>query len=90
MTRGAYQIISETTEDRFDETDSLDEALRIARGLAGEGQANEPVSIEYGGRVIHQFVLTPNGVVDEATIRHAGLSQREASPDSARRLVGGA
>ena len=90
MTRGAYQIISETTEDRFDETDSLDEALRIARGLAAEGRAGDAVSIEYDGRVIHQFVLTPSGVVDESPVRYAGLPQREASPDSSRRLVGGA
>lgn len=68
MNRGMYHIISETTEDRFDETDSLDEALRIARGLATEGRPDEPVSIEYDGRVIHQFVLTPNGVIDESSV----------------------
>ncbi len=68
-TQGAYHIISETTEDRFDETYSLDEALRIAQGLAREGQVNNPVSIEHNGRVIHQFVRTADGVVDEVPSR---------------------
>jgi hypothetical protein len=66
--RSTYYIISETTEDRFDEVDSLDEALRIARGLVKEGQAGEPVSIEHNGRVIRQFVLTPEGQIEEAPV----------------------
>ena len=68
MTRGTYYIISETTEDRFDETDTLDEALRIARDLVKVGQAGDPISIEHNGRVIRQFVLTPNGEVEEALV----------------------
>jgi hypothetical protein len=68
MTHGAYHIISETTEDRFDEASSLDEALRIARTLVKESQAGDPISIEHNGRVIRQFVLTPEGVVEEAAI----------------------
>ena len=36
MISDAYCIISETSEDRFDETDSLEEAIRIARSLARE------------------------------------------------------
>jgi hypothetical protein len=69
MTRGAYHIISETTEDRFDEVDRLDEAIRIARGLVKEGPAGEPISIEHNGRVIRQLVLTPEGVVEEVPVR---------------------
>jgi hypothetical protein len=69
MTRAAYHIISETTEDRFDEADSLDEALRIARGLVKESQAGDPVSIEHNGRVIRQLVLTPEGEVEEVPVR---------------------
>jgi hypothetical protein len=68
MTRCAYYIISETTEDRFDEADSLDEAIRIARGLVKEGQAGDPISIEQNGRVIRQLVLTPEGVVEEVPV----------------------
>ncbi len=52
MNSNAYCIISETTEDRFDEADSLAEAIRIARALAKESQAGDPVSIEHRGRVI--------------------------------------
>jgi hypothetical protein len=39
MISNAFCIIRETTEDRFDETESLEEAVRIARSLAREGQA---------------------------------------------------
>jgi hypothetical protein len=68
MTHGAYHIVNETTEDRFDEVDNLDEALRIARGVAKEGRAGEPVSIEHNGKVIRQFVLTADGKVEEAQV----------------------
>jgi hypothetical protein len=70
MKRGAYHIVCETTEDRFDEVDTLEEALRIARDLVKEGQAGgDPISIEHNGRVIHQVVLTPEGKVEEEPIR---------------------
>jgi hypothetical protein len=59
----AYCIISETTEDRFDETESLEEAVRIARSLVRVGQVGEPVSIEHRGKVIRQLVLMPDGKV---------------------------
>jgi len=68
MSQGLYYIVSETTEDHFDETSSLDEALRIARESARGGQAGDPVSIEHDGRVICQFVLTPEGEVEEESI----------------------
>lgn len=66
MARGEYSIISETTEDRFGEAESLDEALRIARGVVQDSQAGDPISIEHDGMVIRQLVLTPAGVVEEA------------------------
>ena len=69
MNRNGYCIISETTEDRFDEADCLEEALRIARALARESQAGDPVSIEYRGRVIRQLVLMPDGRFSEEEIR---------------------
>ena len=69
MNSNAYCIISETTEDRFDETDSLEEAIRIARAVARERQAGDPVSIEHRGRVIRQLVLMPDGRVSEEEIR---------------------
>ena len=68
MPPGTYYIISETTEDRFDEADSLDEALRIAREWVKESQPGDPVSIEHNGRVIRQLVLTLEGEVEEAPV----------------------
>lgn len=65
MLSDAYCIISETTEDRFDETDNLEEAIRIARTLVREGPAGDPVSIEHRGKVIRQLVLMPDGRVKE-------------------------
>jgi hypothetical protein len=69
MNPNAYCIISETTEDRFDEADSLEEAIRIARAVAREGQAGDPVSIEHRRRVIRQLVLMPDGIISEEEIR---------------------
>jgi hypothetical protein len=47
----AYYIVHETTEDRFDETVSPENAARIARSLVREGQAGEPVSASLNERV---------------------------------------
>ena len=69
MNPNAYCIISETTEDRFDEADTLEEAIRIARAVARDGQAGDPVSIEHRGRVIRQLVLLPDGMISEEEIR---------------------
>ena len=69
MNPNAYCIISETTEDRFDKVNNLEEAIRIARALACESQAGDPVSIEHQGRVIRQLVLMPDGRVSEEEIR---------------------
>lgn len=63
-----YAIISETTEDRFDEVENLDDAIRIARGLVQQSRAGEAISIEHNGRVVRQFVLTPAGVVEEPAV----------------------
>ncbi|HKI31574.1 MAG TPA: hypothetical protein VKA46_06880 [Gemmataceae bacterium] len=68
MTSDAYYIISETSEDRFDEADSLEEAVRIASSLARESQAGDPVCIEHRGKVIRQLVLRPNGSVEEEVL----------------------
>jgi hypothetical protein len=69
MSSSVYRIISETTEDRFDEADRLEEAIGIARVLVRESQAGELVSIEHRGRVIRQLVLMPDGRVSEEEIR---------------------
>jgi hypothetical protein len=63
-----YHTISETSEDRFGETNSLEEAVCIARSVAREGQAGEPISIEHRGKVIRQLVLMPNGDVKDEVL----------------------
>ena len=64
----AYCLISESTEDRFDETDNLEEAIRTARVVAHESKAGDPVSIEHRGRVIRQMVLLADGSVSDEEI----------------------
>jgi hypothetical protein len=65
MNVNGYCVISEATEDRFDEVDSLDEAIRIARAVVRESRTGDLISIEHHGRVIRQLVLTPDGRVAE-------------------------
>ena len=60
-----FYITSENTEDTFDATDNLQDAIRIAREAAQKGQAGDPVCIEHKGKNIKQFVLMPNGEVAE-------------------------
>ncbi len=63
-----FHITSESTEDTFDSTDSLQDAIRIAREVARQGQAGEPVCIEHNGKNIRQFLLLPNGEVTEEVL----------------------
>ena len=63
-----FHITFENTEDTFDSTDSLEEAKRIAREVAKNGQVNGAVCIEHDGLDIWQFVLMPNGSVNEAQL----------------------
>lgn len=63
-----YYITSENTEDTFDSTDNLQDAIRIARELAREGQAGDPVCIEHKGKNVRQFVLMPNGELAEEVL----------------------
>jgi len=60
-----FYINSENTEDTFDSTDNLQDAIRIAREVVQQGQAGDPVCIEHKGKNIRQFVLLPNGEVAE-------------------------
>jgi len=65
MISDTSHIIAETSEDRFDEVSSLEEAVRIAYSLLREGQPGDPISIEHRGKVIRQMVLRPDGTVEE-------------------------
>ena len=76
-----FHIINESTEDTFESTDNLQEAIRVAREAARQGQAGDPVSIlESGGKAVWQFVLLPDGkVAEQAIARQVPLSGVESA-----------
>ena len=64
-----FYITNESTEDTLDSTDNLQDAIRVAREAARQGQAGDLVSIlESGGKAVRQFVLMPDGTVAEQAI----------------------
>ncbi len=64
-----FYVTNESTEDTLESTDNLQDAIRVARELARQGQAGDPVSIlESGGKAVRQFVLMPDGTVAEQAI----------------------
>jgi hypothetical protein len=64
-----FHIVNEGTEDTFDSTENLQDAIRVAREAARQGQAGDLVSIlDIGGKAVRQFVLMPDGTVAEQAI----------------------
>ncbi len=63
-----FYINSEETEDTFEATDNLQDAIRIARRVVREGPTGDLIYIEHEGKSIWQFMLMPNGNVDERKI----------------------
>jgi hypothetical protein len=63
-----YQVVSDASEDVFDEADTLEEAVRLARVLVAGRPSGEPVLVTLGGRVLRQLQLTPGGLVVEETV----------------------
>ena len=64
-----FYVTNESTEDTFGATDDLQEAIRIARDVAKNGQAGDLVLVESTeGKGVRQFVLTPEGTVAEKEI----------------------
>ena len=91
-----FHIVNESTEDTLESTNSLQDAIRVAREAAKQGQVGDPVSIvERGGIAVRQFVLMPDGTVAEQPMAcpfklsagEAGLNgaQQVAGPDPARK-----
>jgi hypothetical protein len=77
-----FYIINESTEDTFESTDNLQDAIRLARKVASQGQAGDPVSIlESGGKAVRQFLLMPAGTVAEQAIacQADSLRRRESN-----------
>ena len=64
-----FYVTNESTEDTFGATDDLQEAIRIAKQVAINGQAGDLVLIESSeGKGIRQFVLTPDGTIAERDV----------------------
>jgi hypothetical protein len=64
-----FYVTNESTEDTFGATDDLQEAIRIARAVAQNGQAGDLVLVESSeGKGVKQFVLTPDGTVAEKEV----------------------
>ena len=63
-----FYITDENSEDTFDCTDNLEDAIRIARDVAQRGPTGDLVSVEENGMTVKQFVLMPDGQVAEEKI----------------------
>ncbi len=63
-----FYITSENSEDRFDATENLQDAIRVAREVARHSHNGDSVCIEYQGKNIYQFILKPDGKVEEKKI----------------------
>ncbi len=63
-----FYVTNESTEDTFASTDNLQDAIRMAREVAQQGQAGDPVGVEREGKTIRQFVRMPDGTVAEQAI----------------------
>jgi hypothetical protein len=60
MRTDLYHVISDASEDRFGEAESLEQAIRIAHSVVRKGHAG-PVCIEHRGFVIRLVMLTRMG-----------------------------
>jgi hypothetical protein len=64
-----FSITNESTEDTFGSTNDLQEAIRIAKEVAKTGPAGDLVLVESSaGKGVRQFVLTPEGTVEEQMV----------------------
>ena len=63
-----FYVVNESTEDTFEASDNLQDAIRLARELASQGQAGDPVSVEIGGKAVKQYVRMADGTVAEQPI----------------------
>ena len=79
-----FYIVNESTEDTIESVDNLQDAIRVAREVAKQGPAGDPVSVlESGGKAVRQFVRMPDGTVAEQTIARQQQSRAEGERYSA-------
>lgn len=70
-------MVNESTEDTIEATESLQDAIRVAKEAARQGQTGDPVSIlESGSKAVWQCMLMPDGTVAEQAV-----ARRQAVPD---------
>jgi hypothetical protein len=67
-----FTITNESTEDTLAFTDDLRDAVRLAIEAAGQGPTGELVCVEQEGMTIKQFLLLPDGTVEEQPIAQSG------------------
>jgi len=54
-----YYIVNESTEDTFEPANNLEDAIRMAREVARQAQAGDPVSVlESGGTAVRSGFIT--------------------------------
>jgi hypothetical protein len=64
-----FYIVNESTEDTFEAAGTLQDAIRVAKEVAKQGQPGDPVSVlESGGKAVAQFVLMPDGTVADVPV----------------------
>jgi hypothetical protein len=82
-------IVNESTEDMVEAGDNLQDAIRLAREITGEGPAGDLVSaLESGGQAVRQFVRLPDGTVAEQSIaRRVNRPRSEAGSNGAEQVV---
>jgi hypothetical protein len=70
-----FYVVNESTEDTFESTDNLEDAIRVAREVARQGLAGGLVSVlENGGMAVRQFVRMPDGTVAEQAVARQARS----------------
>lgn len=64
-----YSVVNESTEDTYASSSNLDDAIRVAREIAGQGPVGDLVCvIDEGGMAVRQFVRASDGAVTEQFI----------------------
>ena len=80
-----FYIVNESTEDNLEVVDDLENAIRLAREVAGCGPIGDLVSVLDGeGRAVRQFASTPDGEVVEQAV---ALSAKASGIGSERELA---
>lgn len=68
-----YYVVNENTEDTFGSSGDLEDAIRVARDCARQGQEGDPITVlESSGMAVRQFMRMPDGAVVEQVVARQG------------------